>query len=433
MLIRYIINSAPILRVASLCFALALTASIAAAVPRTLHESLVQDPQTQTNADHDKASELIRQGKHVEALPFLERAAAATPLDGELMFNLGYTRYIATTNIKDAAARKRARVKARIELTRAKELGYDAPLLNSVLSDLPADGSDPSRFSNVPAVEEAMNAGEAAFARGDFVEARKSYNRALELDPAQYYAALFIGDSFFKEGYAKPKGAEQIPLYDQAGEWYARAIKINPKMETGYRYWGTVLMESGKMEESLDKVIEAYITMPYQQLSPQGLLRWASMNKAEQPKHPFINVPTGVERKSNGDMNITLDMNMLDDKKKDGTNHWFFYGISRAAYQTSFAKNHPTEKTYRHTLSEEVDALRMVANAVNEDVKKKKIKTLDPSLASLVKLHNEGLLEAYVLLARPDEGIAQDHAAYLQANPEKLRRYVRQYVMGRSN
>lgn len=427
-------------RVASLFFTLTLLVSFvstATATPHTLHENSVQEQQqsqTPATTDRERAEALLKQGKNTEALPFLERAAADAPTDARLMYQLGYTRAVASMNVSDAAAQRRARVKARIELTRAKELGYESALLEATLRGLPPDGANPPRFSENPVVEEAMNAGEAAFARGEFAKAREGYQRALELDPAQYFAALFVGDMFFKEGYAKPKGGEQSALFDQSGEWFARAIKINPNIETAYRYWGSALMDGGKMDEALEKVVEAYIRMPYQKLSPQGLLRWASMNKMEQPKHPLINIPTGVERKSNGDMNINLDMSMMDDKKKDGTNHWFFYGLSRAAYQSaSFAKDHPTEKTYRHTLSEEVNALRMVADAVNEDVKKKKIKKLDPSLANLVKLHNDGLLEAYILLARPDEGIAQDYAAYLEANPDKLRRYVRQYVMGRSN
>lgn len=47
----------------------------------------------------------------------------------------------------------------------------------------------------------------------------------------------------------------------------------------------------------------------------------------------------------------------------------------------------------------------------------------------LKKLDDEGLLEAYILLARPDEGIAADHPAYLRQNRDKLRRYVTQYVV----
>ena len=58
----------------------------------------------------------------------------------------------------------------------------------------------------------------------------------------------------------------------------------------------------------------------------------------------------------------------------------------------------------------------------------KKVKTLSPALAKLKRLNDEGLLEAYILLAKPDNGISQDHPGYLKENREKLRRYTVQYV-----
>jgi hypothetical protein len=55
---------------------------------------------------------------------------------------------------------------------------------------------------------------------------------------------------------------------------------------------------------------------------------------------------------------------------------------------------------------------------------------LSPSLAILKQLDDEGLLEAFILMARPDDGIAADYQAYLKTNREKLRRYVTQNVIG---
>ena len=60
-------------------------------------------------------------------------------------------------------------------------------------------------------------------------------------------------------------------------------------------------------------------------------------------------------------------------------------------------------------------------------------KELHPSLAKLKKLDDDGLLEAYILMARPDEGIAQDHADYLRKNPDRLRRYVMDVVLASRN
>lgn len=59
----------------------------------------------------------------------------------------------------------------------------------------------------------------------------------------------------------------------------------------------------------------------------------------------------------------------------------------------------------------------------------KKIKVVQPSIAKLKKLNDEGLLEAYILLGRPDEGIVEDHEAYLKQHRNKLRRYVLDYVV----
>jgi len=47
-----------------------------------------------------------------------------------------------------------------------------------------------------------------------------------------------------------------------------------------------------------------------------------------------------------------------------------------------------------------------------------------------MKLSDAGLLEAYILFARPDKGIARDYAPYRKANREKLKRYWMEIVIG---
>jgi hypothetical protein len=129
-------------------------------------------------------------------------------------------------------------------------------------------------------------------------------------------------------------------------------------------------------------------------------------------------------------MTITIDPKSLG--KDDGTSAWTVYGLARAAWTTNdnerFRKQYPNEKTYRHSLAEEAAALRMVVESVKQQTKEGKVKQLDPSLAELVKLSDDGLLEAFILFARVDEGIAQDYAEYRKANRDKLRRYIVEYV-----
>jgi hypothetical protein len=70
---------------------------------------------------------------------------------------------------------------------------------------------------------------------------------------------------------------------------------------------------------------------------------------------------------------------------------------------------------------------------VKEQQNAKKIKQLTASLAMLLKLETDGLLEPYILMARADRGIAQDFSAYRRSNIDKLRQYVVQYVLTGQN
>ena len=88
----------------------------------------------------------------------------------------------------------------------------------------------------------------------------------------------------------------------------------------------------------------------------------------------------------------------------------------------NFAKEYPNEKTYRHSLKEEASAMRAAIKVLDKQ-------TGDASLQVIRKLDKEGLLEAFILLALPDAGIANDFPAYRKTNVEELRRYVKQYVM----
>jgi len=243
------------------------------------------------------------------------------------------------------------------------------------------------------------------------------YQRALLLDPNLYEAALFTGDVYFKT-------ADQI----KACEWFARAAKINPERETAYRYWGDSLMKQGKVTEAGEKFVEAYIAEPYSRLARAGFVNWGDKVHV-QLAHPRVEIPTNVSSKDKG-TTITLDANIFggkDDKKNGAAAAWMAYGIIRASWQSEFEKQYPTEKTYRHSLKEEAAALRGALEAVQNQ--KVDPKNEDPSLQVVRKLNKEGLLEAFILLAIPDAGIANDFPAYRKTNVEDLRRYVKSYVL----
>jgi tetratricopeptide (TPR) repeat protein len=377
-------------------------------------------------ARREKAFALFQQTKYTEAIPLFEKLAAENPQDREVIEILGILIVGNANNIKDPEAKKKERIRGRNMLLRAKELGANSALLLNTLEALPPDGSGGDFvFSNKKEAEKAIRDGEEAFMQGDMDKAIAAYQRALKADPYLYEAALYTGDAY------KVKKE-----FDKAGEWYAKAIAIDPDRETGYRYWGTALFQQGKIKESGEKRMEAYIRAPYNRLAVNGFVEWGNA-AGVRLGHPRIDIPSDVSSSGDGNTRITIDPSMLDDKKQDGSSAWMMYGLMRASWSTgkdgklseSFSKAYPTEKKYRHSLAEEIFALKMVLSSLEEDIKKNKVKNLDPSLARLKRLNDDGLLEPYILLARADNGIAQDYYPYFQKNPDKVRRYVVEYVM----
>lgn len=363
----------------------------------------------------EKAAELVKQTKYTEALPLLEKIAAAEPNDAQTQFFLGFALLGQANNTKEGTARKALRVRARSAFVKSKELGVREPVVDALIQSMAPDGSEGAAFSGNAEADKLMNEAEALFSQGKLDDALKNYQAALKLDPKLYMAALFSGDVYKERG-----------DFQQAEVWYQKAIEIDPYRETAYRYSATPLMKQGKYDQARDRYVEAYITEPYSKFSVAGLTQWSQATQTRLA-HPAIEIPTDVKFDEKGDAQINLDAGALLGGKDDGGMAWISYGATRSTWRKEkFAKTFPQEKTYRHSLAEEADALRSVLALASD---KKVAKTLSPSLARLKKLDEEGLLEAYILLARPDNGIAQDHAAYLRQNRDKLRRYVVQYVV----
>ena len=216
----------------------------------------------------------------------------------------------------------------------------------------------------------------------------------------------------------------------KAIEWFARAASLSPDREAAYRCWGDSLMKQGRVNEAGEKFIEAYIAEPYSRPARVAFINWANKTQINLA-HPEIEVPANVtpsDESKTGNTSITLDPNMFKKNDKSGS-AWMVYGITRASWvQTEFAKNYPDEKKYRHSLKEEAAAMRSAIKVLEE----KKIKdpnAIDKSLLLIMKLDKEGLLESFILLGLPDEGIVKDFVAYRRTNVENLRRYVKTYVL----
>jgi tetratricopeptide (TPR) repeat protein len=358
----------------------------------------------------EKAALLVKEQKYSEALPYLEKLAIAEPDSGEIRFMLGFSLLARSKVTKDKAEAVQLTIRARKSFIAAKERGVNEPILDALISSLPEDGIMKGKYSKNEEAENVMNEAESFFAQGKYDEALAAYQKALKLDPNIYEAALYSGDVHTQKG-----------RYADAETWYQKAITINPNRETAYRYSATPLMKQEKYEQARDRYVEAYIVEPYSRFPVAGLSQWAQATRAGLG-HPKIDFPE-IKYDDKGDAKTTINVNPLAD---DGSMAWIAYVATREVWRKDkFAKTFPNQKTYRHSLQEEADAVRSVIKLFKE----KKGKTPSEQLTTLSKLNDEGLLEAYILLAHADEGISEDHPEYLKQNRDKLRQYVLKYVI----
>jgi tetratricopeptide (TPR) repeat protein len=382
----------------------------------------------QSDPERHDAFELFSEQKFAEALAPLEKLAKRYPDDGPVLARFGLILFLNTIPEADTSERRARRARARAALVRAKQIGFDEgvpkDLIEGIIAGLNPDGTDApkaeSKFSANAEADAAMRTGEAAFLKGELDAALAAYERALSLDPKLYEAPLFAGDVFLQKG-----------QFEKAGEWYARAINLDPNREQAYRYWGNALLKQARLDEARDKYVDAVVASPYERYTwENGLFRWANA-KAVRLGHPKIDVQSSVSPLKDNKMTITIDPKAME-KTDDGSAAWMMYGIFRAAWSTNnyekFKKEYPSEKVYRHSLREEADALRAVLTSVRSQQKDGKVKQLSKDLQLLMQIEEAGLLEAYVLFARTDEGIAQDYVEYRKANRDKLRRYLIEYL-----
>jgi tetratricopeptide (TPR) repeat protein len=368
--------------------------------------------------ERQRALELYKAGKFVEAMPLLEELAADLPSDSAIRESWAYCVAAYAATLSDPDLRRKARIRARTIARQARDLGDNSDLLQ-ILLDIPEDGSEPS-FSKNRDVDTAMKMAEADFARGDFDKAREGYLRAMLLDPGNYFPPLFIGDVYFNQH-----------DYESAGEWFARAVQVDPNRETAYRYWGDALSAQGKSDEARAKYIEAVVAEPYNHTSWVGLTQWANRNHVELQLLQFPNESTAKTDEKG--TTITLDSTMLNKSDSATTAAWIAYGARRALWQKErYKKEYPQAPAYRHSLREEADSLRVMLSVLSELSQKDKGGSADPSLAELAKIDQAGLLEPYVLIGRADAGIAQDYSGYRDAHREKIRRYLDEFVVPRA-
>jgi len=157
-----------------------------------------------------------------------------------------------------------------------------------------------------------------------------------------------------------------------------------------------------------------------------GLHKWLSTNGLKWKTVPIV-LPPGPKAGKDGAVEISIDPSML--ANPDGAPAWLLYLAERSAWmKKKYLAENPTEKTYRHSLAEELSALKTTLILGQTPVDKVKHKR-SASLETLVKLNQEGLLEAFTLLSNADADLAKDYAVYRDAHRDKLIAYLDEYLV----
>jgi tetratricopeptide (TPR) repeat protein len=369
-------------------------------------------------AKRKQAMQLFDQGKRLEALPLLEELVQEDPGDEEVVVAMAASlvRHAATLTDQQAAAKERLRAKDLLEKS-----GSFSPLAQNLLQllrEMPESGD--IQFSENPAVEHAMRAGEAAFSRRDFDEAIKNYSKAAELEPRNYAAVLFIGNTFHKKN-----------DFAKAGEWYEKAIRLDPNIETAYRYYAEMLAKEDDMARARTMMIHAAVAEPYNRMVWRDLRAWANVNHVPLD-FTSVNIPDPEPNPKKGES--VFDFKLFPERPKDLSDAWRAYHSVRADWKQGgkFKQHFPKESEYRHSLAEETEALTAAINVLEKlrrDIDTAEQVTEDHSLLLLLRLHQTGLLESYVLFRLGDDGIAKDYSAYRDKNRNKLEEYMDKFVV----
>jgi tetratricopeptide (TPR) repeat protein len=357
-----------------------------------------------------KAAGLFDAGNCEDALPMYEALAAADQGSASYAERLAFCLLMKFAIQPEGPQRTAFFERAKREAERAKSLGDDSNLLHTILE----------RVNQPPGLpmEAAMQAAETAFSKGDYEGALAGYMEIAARDPASYQARLYAGDVYFR-----------MSKLAAAGEWFQKAIAVNPNIETAYRYWGDALLEGGQVEAAKHKFIEGVIAEPYSRSPWMGLQQWAGRTGHELA-HPRIEIAATPTSKSTdpATKDVQINVNMDKEKHPDVLAVWIAYSAHRALWRTEeFAKQFPGEKAYRHTLAEEAGAFQMMLAVMEESERKSDVK--NESLRNLTALGKDQMLEAYVLISAADEGIAQDYAAYRDAHRDVLHAYIEKYIV----
>lgn len=353
--------------------------------------------------------------------PDAEKALKAllkeNPKDSIVKIKYAYCLFYRAQGMPEGRKRKALIKEARSYIVQAKDSRVEQPLIDLILNATNEDGSEAkARFSQSNRADDLIKQAEKAYSAHDFAKARDFYQQALQSEPTNYPATLFIGDAYFTEG----KLPESI-------EWFTKAAALNPNIETAFRYWGDALAKLGRNDEALERYLEAVVADPYNKMPRHTLTVFAQHRglavRFQASPLPDAGVKVGKEKV---ELAIGENAGVLT----------MSYAIFRAGWinehKMAESKNAPK---YRQTLAEEkatLELLRITFFEMKEGQTEvdREIALYATAFKELQQICDAGMLEPHILFTRATPDIAQDYAAYRAEHRDLLITYLKRFYLG---
>lgn len=347
----------------------------------------------------------------------LKALLADNPKDHIVNIKYAYCLYNRAQALPEGRKRKALIKEARAYLIRAKNPHVEEPLIDLMLNSTTEDGSEIKRsFAQNKSVNELIKQAEKAYSAHDFAKARDFYQQALQVEPTNYPATLFIGDAYFAEG-----------KLDQSIEWFTKAAALNPSIETAFRYCGDALAKLGRNDEALEQYVDAVVAEPYNRLPRHALTRFAQTRglAARFKASPLPVADVMVDGK-----NVKLGVG------ENGGILTMAYAIFRAGmitkHQETASKDTPK---YRQTLAEEKEVLELLMADYfemkqNKPEDDREIALYATAFNELKQIADAGLIEPHILFTRANAEIAMDYDEFRSQHRDQVITYLKRCYLG---
>jgi len=359
-----------------------------------------------------KAIDLLNAGRVPEALEQLEIGIARDPKDAQpLWIKAQVYREMAKQAKGWAAAWYRECAEEAAEtLLELPDLERNAGANAMSLLQHLRDDERPAAPEPTPAALKAFEAGETAFGREAWEEARTGYAQALKECPTFAKAALYLGDAYFAEG----KMADAI-------RWFRTAAELDPGDPRAWRYMADAQTKAGQLKEAEATMMSAIRVFPANRASWRPLVQ---LRQAQGRPMTRLRFRPGVTVGWKPDGTQTLG---VDPAPADAQAQSVWMILAGAVLDTIRVDARGEGPALKTRFQQERFFWDLALTAYAEACRNAKTEPRDRILRQFLAFQKDGQLEAALFLLRYREAFRADYEAWQKTYPGAIEAFLERY------